>query len=774
MSHPLVSYLDARADSYEMTPRDEVIRSIESSHRIRDLLPNPYLIYGLDESREPSSGFPIAVSQVIDQVEEHLSSWIEREIEAVAGVTGAKDAAREIFRSYSRYVLKIVENAMMSNFLADYHAIFWLVHSGQLSRHFSSIPRQLVRHDASLGRDQGASVLYRVYNRWSTTMRKGMEQIAERLAPLLDGEERRNVEAFELLQKNVLIFTAPKINGDLTEIRAYVNGYLRQDANQLLGDLDAILDQARILARESETFRYTVGRFDVDPNEIDRRSLLDRTFRDYLFHHPEVVARVDDDARKRIDSLYIQIVEWDIIRRLRDGIVWMKRSESGDVVDAESPEILYSRSTRPIDFGRVGVLDPIVHRFGLVYDLSSFSQTLGEIARGGVKKEINSYRQMFLFQKKLDSITDRHLLKFEKFLGDGAFYTTRRAMRLVKAAIEMQALYEELKSRGFAFDKGLRIALNYGYYRLLPLGGQSTSEQPLVEFYGPGIVELSRLTTGKSTQAIADVQQFLITHGYNEKEVTRFFAPVMRRTSEDLEEASDREYYAYMDPNGNLVNEGIVASLSLVEQLTIELREAKIRELMAISCPWGDYVGFDPEIEGVEAVGFRLLGQVALKGLDKVEVAEIVPVTGPCETEKIESDEGLLSLLRQQYLDEMANGHPDTKRPPTLEEPLAAGEGIAICSVGNGDDSLVMLGRWSHASDTLKKPVRLDGSDLQQLLGIEHPLKAESIETRKHSLRDLYRKLAEHEVRPPIPLDPLRQRPNFQAFLLGDEVEEMA
>src|SRR5439155_2631590 len=135
--------------------------------------------------------------------------------------------------------------------------------------------------------------------------------------------------------------------------------------------------------------------------------------------------------------------------------------------------------------------------------------TLGDIRRGGRKEEINSYRQMLLFLRKLEAIADRNLLQFEKFLGDGAFYTTRYALRLVRAAAEIQRLYAEIRQTGFAFNKGLRIALNFGYYRLLPMKGTGTNER-ITEFYGPGIVELSRLTTGKANKEIDEFAAFLI------------------------------------------------------------------------------------------------------------------------------------------------------------------------------------------------------------------------------------------------------------------------
>jgi hypothetical protein len=775
MPHPLVSFLDETSDAYDLTPKDEILRTLALSP-MQELLPRPYKIYGLDETQPPISGFPVSRSGVIEQLEEKLELWIAREIDSILGSEDAREQAQEEFRAYSRYLLKIVENAMLSNFLADYHGIFWLVHSEQLARHFAGIPDALAKRDRGFSATKGGAMLYRIYNRWSTTMRRGMEQMAERLHPMLEGEEKRNLEVFEILQKNVLIFTSPSISRDLRELRAYVTSFLREDADEFLSSLDRILEHAATLATTGPSFQYTLQWVSKSSDEIriGRESLLDGRVREFLLHHPEIAPLVDGHVRTVLTALYARIVEWDLLRRLRAGIVWMERNDRGEIVSTED-ERIFSRSTRPIDFGRVGVLDPIAHRFGLVYDLSHFSQTLAEIARGGVRKEINSYRQMFLFQKKLDEITSRQGLKFEKFLGDGAFYTSRRALRLVNAAIEMQRLYGELKERGFVFDRGLRIALNYGYYRLLPLGSRNEANQPLVEFYGPGIVELSRLTTGKSAQALTEVQQYLLSRGYDENDVHRFFAPVMKTANGTRgEQSHEREFFAQLDHNGNLVNEGIVAPLSLLEQLTLELQEAEMNELLAIDCPWGRYVGFDTGLEGVAAVGVRMLGQVTLKGMNQIEVAEIVRFEkGDCRIEPILNPEGLLPRMRQLYLDEMQDIDGAEAAEPERMDRAVPEEGIALCSVGSSEDSVVTLGRWKRHADVLEHPVRLTGSDLQQLMGIELPLQMSSVESRKHSLCDLYRKLAEHENDPPVPLDPLRRRPQFQAFLLGTEVEEI-
>jgi hypothetical protein len=236
-------------------------------------------------------------------------------------------------------------------------------------------------------------------------------------------------------------------------------------------------------------------------------AVLDPRVRQLLGDH-SAYRPVQDQAL--IESLSRRALELFIVQALRRSIVWMKTTEDGDNVAEDGTEV-YSRAIRPMNFGRRGVVEPIVYRYGLVYDITSFTETLGEIARGGKGEEQSSYRQMLEFQRELASITRNHGLQFEKFLGDGAFYTSRRATRVVQAAIEIQRFYARARKKGFAFNKGMRIALNYGYYRLLPMQVSADGGQ-IIEFYGPGIVELSRLTTGKATKELEDVQQLLLTH----------------------------------------------------------------------------------------------------------------------------------------------------------------------------------------------------------------------------------------------------------------------
>ena len=220
----------------------------------------------------------------------------------------------------------------------------------------------------------------------------------------------------------------------------------------------------------------------------------------------------------------------------------------------------------------------MVHRFGLIYDISTFSETLGNIRRGGSKEEISSYRQMVLFQRKLESIAERHSLQFEKFLGDGAFYTTRRALRLVRAAVEIQRFYSEMKRKGFAFNKGLRIALNYGYYRLLPM---KTVER----------VERAdhRVLRSRHRRAVAPHDRQGEQRDRGDRRVPRlarlrplrtctsFFAPLARGVDVVDHTSTRASSTRTSTQNNNLINEGIVASMTLLQELSTELTNESSR-----------------------------------------------------------------------------------------------------------------------------------------------------------------------------------------------------
>src|SRR5436190_15413698 len=414
-----------------------------------------------------------------------------------------------------------------------------------------------------------------------------MTELSAKAGSLLEGEEQRGLQFFRLLQDDVLILTEEFVGPDLRELRSFLNGYLRRDFQSFRDSFERLRTTAADLMQRERNFRAALPLFGANPDQgVTLALLLDPRFENFLFDHPMAQNAVTREEREQFQLIARRVREFAVLNQLRRGIVWTNTLPDGEVVSADRRSATtYSRSTRPMDFGKPGVVDPMIHRFGMIYDMSAFSETLGRIRRGGGKEEIRSYRQMLVFQRKLDAIAQRHLLQFEKFLGDGAFYTTRRALRLVRAAVEIQRFYTEMKRKGFAFNKGLRIALNYGYYRLLPMKTAAESSEKITEFYGPGIVELSRLTTGKATKEIDDLASFLIAHGYDQQSVRQFFAPLARGVDVIDKTQHAREFYTYINTNGHLINEGIVASFAFLQELSTELTN-EAQRLFRLKTPY--------------------------------------------------------------------------------------------------------------------------------------------------------------------------------------------
>ena len=777
MASPLVTYLESRPDSATFLLGNELGRTVEEIFpRAETLLPKPYKIFPADETQAPALGFPVADAPVLRELDAKLDRWLADEVAWQAGRQQAvKEKAQLACGVYMTQLMRLAENALMSNLLSDYHAIFWLAHSFDLARQFSSIPRRVSTFDTQTGRTQGDAFKYRIFAKWAADTREAMTQLATKTSSVLDGEEQRGVQFFRLLTDDVLILTEEFIGPDLRELRSFVNGYLRRDFQSFRDSIERMREIALDLLQRDRTFRAALPLFAATGDQgISMALLLDTRFQNFLFEQNAIQSAVTREDREQFQLIARRLREFAILNQLRRGITMMTVTPDNQIVSTDKRATVYSRSTRPMDFGRPGVVDPMVHRFGLIYDISNFTETLGNIRRGGRKEEISSYRQMLLFQRKLDSIAVRHLLQFEKFLGDGAFYTTRRALRLVRAAVEIQRCYAEVRRKGFAFNKGVRIALNFGYYRLLPMKG--TGNERITEFYGPGIVELSRLTTGKANKEIEEFASFLLTHGYDPGKVQTFFAPLARGVDVIDHTQHAREFYAYVNNSGHLVNEGLVASFPLLQELSNELT-AEGQQLFRLRAPWATYIGFAPSLTGLEYIGVRLIGMVSLKGLDEVDVGEIVPFApGEVDAIPIEGTDPLVRAIRQEFHQERDPALPlaeATEFDDTTTSEQAIEPELLVClrHEPDGTENDVIIGEWDPRSDDLRRPLRFPRGDFIRLFDLKGELNGELFTNRRETVRDLYNRLSDRTPSEAVPLADFREQ--YATFVLGTVVEKL-
>src|SRR5712692_383567 len=260
MPSPLVTYLASRPDAATFLLPSEIRRTVEELFpQGQTVLPQPYKIYPADATQAAVFGFPLADTPVVRDLDARLDRWLADEVMWQVTRHGpARDKAQASLSGYIAPLMRAAENALMSNLLNDYHAVFWLAHSFDLARQFSSVPRRVSALDTQIGRTQGDAIKYRVYSRWASETRDQMTQLAAKAATILDGEEQRGLQFFRLIQEDVLILTEEFIGPDLRELRSFVTGYLHRDFQLFRDSVERMRESAVDLLQRDRTFRATL------------------------------------------------------------------------------------------------------------------------------------------------------------------------------------------------------------------------------------------------------------------------------------------------------------------------------------------------------------------------------------------------------------------------------------------------------------------------------------------------------------------------------------
>ncbi len=614
---------------------EEVRRLFPDSQRT---LPLPRAIYLEDESSTPVHGFAILASEGMASLRDALHAYIlAEEAMQVAALRRESHDLKAYGAAWERYralLTRAVDNATISSYGRQYPAIFWLHHSLEVARLLKDTPKRILRADSEIGRRHGDALKYRIFDRFLDRVLSATYDLVQKVAgDIEEVEEELFPRLLTRMRDNVLIFTEDYIGRDLAELSSYFNGSLRTDGRDLRQRLDELARwHADHLVRDRELRDLALHLLGSD-NPPDSRDLLLRpgytTFLTTLrgYHASKLLPA---SLVPVWESLLLKLKEFELLHSLRKRIIMVEPREDGTFLCRELPgmgptagrgQFRLSSATRPMDFLAPWVVDPRVERFGMIYDISDFSQTLTLLHRAGNESQEEAFRTMFRFQRRINQLALHYRTKMEKYLGDGAFFSSREALNLLICSIHVQRYYVQAVGEGLPFDRGMRIALNYGSYRLIPLSG-GPEEGERYEFFGPGLVELTRLTTGKSSQEIDEVKSMLINQGYDAIEVHRFFSPLAEKNVDVVDKREEaRRFYAYLNRNGTLHNNGIVATQPYMARLEKEIGPRPLQRTAE-----GDRRYVILELPGTEGmlVGVRKLGMAHLKGLEKLAVYEVV------------------------------------------------------------------------------------------------------------------------------------------------------
>ena len=611
---------------------------LELMPEVATRLPRPQKIFLADESATPMYGFPVLLSSTLQDLKSALGEYLKAEeilqVRILQSQAHDPNEYTASWETYKAHLEKATDNVTTSSAGRKYPDIFWLLHSLDVARLLKSTPGRVVRLDPKIGREQGGEIKYSVFFKFLDRvlaltydsvhrLAQDTEEVEQELFPTLLGRMR----------DNVLIFTEDHISRDLSELTHYFHDNLNIDGRDLR-------------YRIAKLHEWHTQRFRIDPRlHLGMKALLriDSSDPSVLLRCPGYVTYLstcegyDPErllGREQVqvwERLLLKLKEFELYHGLRRLIVPLEekdgehyfRDKALNRTWVGSPLTKVSNATRPMDFMAPWVVDPQVSRFGMIYDITDFSQTVTMLRRAGTALQDDSFRQMFRFQRRVNRYAASYRLKLEKYLGDGAFYSAREAKRMLVVAIEIQRLYRTALDAGFPFDRGLRIALNHGDYRLLPIQSGDPGGSERFEFFGHGVVELTRLTTGKSMREIEEIKVLLVSLGYTEDSVHQFFSPLSTRQADvvDKDEES-RQFYAYLNQNGKLINEGIVATREYIQALD---QSGEIDSLFRVVDKRRRYVGFSMAMADQPVyVGVRKLGKASLKGLDPLTIYEVV------------------------------------------------------------------------------------------------------------------------------------------------------
>lgn len=590
-------------------------------------LPEPFPIFNADEDAVVAWGYPVFRSQGMRRLRTQLERQIGRELEYLQLQEPSPDDRRKVMASREG-VTESLNRAFLNAMLNDYGRalveVFVMSLSIDIQKLLSSVPRYLNKNAGS--RLDSEVTVRQLASMLGGLILKAAAQAGDRIRSLSDVPARGETSPlFQLMFRDPLMLVEERVPSSPERLAFLI-------PSRSLGDIGALLTLSRkvgerfatIMQRRPEwrgIVRHSCGA-DFDPTGAD--AALEPSFLDLT---ADVGLSLDlglgQEDISALRALGTRLKALEMVAALRQGILFVDQGvENAWEVKLGGRRTAIAASTRPFDFAAHGVVDSAVFRFGLIYDLTNFTAVLEQVRKAGKAAEEKALQFMYVFQSRIEEIRNTRRLTFEKFMGDGAFFSTRRAARTLAAACEIQQAYDRLRQEGFLFDKGLRIAVNAAEYRLLPMRGADVN-RPTYEFFGHGIVELARLTTGKSTREVAQVAELLVHAGYDPEHVDEFLRPLIeaRVKKSDL---GQRPYAVTLDVHGELINEGIVLTVAFVEALGRELGTCPLWEGEADGLRWL-VLNVDPSGRNMMPVGIRMLGVARLKGLEPVELIEALP-----------------------------------------------------------------------------------------------------------------------------------------------------
>jgi len=723
-------------------------------------IPSPFWLYGEDERTVVALGYPLKVTTAWEAMGRELGRLLEAEaryrIAAVSGRPFDKKPLLEQRNAVVETLVPLFLHALEYDFRRGFPEILWLALSREIATRFANLPGEILAWEPALPRGQVARVCYLAAERLAELAESAEQRASAQLratTPWVRFEEGRTLG--QILRQDLLPFVSLRPTRERHELDFFLAGRLGLDPGRFRKVLEERAADLEVLRQKDPVFHQVLALLAPEAPGLPSSALLFHPAALQLaavWKHP-ATPKISAELFSLLEDLAGRLRRFEVIAALRARLLPVATSGSRLVTRTAGQVVGLSPSARAFDFTSPTVVPSAVRRYGLIYDLVEFSAILEEIRRRGQLAELSALRFMLVFQHHWEKLRSKHRLRLEKFLGDGAFYSGRSARAVFLAAVQARLSYEKLRQQGCPFDRGLRMALNVGTYHLLPMVG---SEEVRFEFFGRGLVELSRLTTGKSAKEVEDIADFLVARGYDLHKVLEFLSPV-RSEARMPPDMAQRPYGAALLENGELQNLGTVITEAFLRELELEWSELRLGQVEAWGLSWVAIPG-DPAGGGGPWGGLRYLGLAHLKGLEPLPLYELVAwEQAPSGLAMLPPGTPLVSTLRTLAQGQVRQG------PETSGEELDPR--LCVVSALEEDGRRAWyLGLWVEEADALFSAFRVPLETAE--LAASEPLEAWLFRKREE-LAKLYQALRRTSSGATLPLAHLRHRDGYLACLLA-------
>jgi hypothetical protein len=333
MNQNLVHFLQQRRDVFPLRTPMDIQRLLAEALPDTSALPVPAKIFLVDEVQPHTYGFPITKAAAIEDSGKALERWLRQEIAVRITDDGSWTMADEARDTYIASVVGLAQNALHSSILADYHAVFWLVHSQQVARAFTSFPRRALG-TGRVDRQQADELKYLVFARWMQAVREAV--------PVITGDAPAHEPASRFLRfllENPLLVSEDFVSADLGELRTYFAGYLRRDFAECRKWIDELRTAAVTLMQQDRFFRRAMLQLGYTDDRPGIIALLDRRVQELIADHPSSAGTIATADPTIFEPLSKRLLEFFVVQTLRRGIIWMKTTADGDnVSDDMAPQ----------------------------------------------------------------------------------------------------------------------------------------------------------------------------------------------------------------------------------------------------------------------------------------------------------------------------------------------------------------------------------------------------------------------------------------------------